>query len=143
VRLTNAIQAAGTQAGLIYGGSVNSAVAVNGQTVIPAGSVAEIEVARFEKPDRSKGGGKLDVTLKNLTIAGRKYTLSSDEFEVAGAARAKKPGRFGVIGSVAGGVAHGVKDAVGVGGAAAAEMNLAADTLLSFHLTSPLTLVAP
>jgi serine/threonine-protein kinase len=134
VRLANAIEASGTQTGLIYSVTVNSPIVVNGHTAIPAGSVAEIEVAKFEKPGRVKGGGKLDLALKSITIAGRKYPIASDEFELTGSP--KKNGKFGVIGAVAGGVAHGVRGAA----APTSQMDLAAETLLNFHLTAPLTL---
>jgi serine/threonine protein kinase len=87
VRLTSAIDAATTQTGLVYSVTINAPISVNGRPAIPAGATAEIEVAHFEKPNRTKGGGKLDLSLKSITLAGHKYTVTSDRYELTGASR--------------------------------------------------------
>jgi hypothetical protein len=142
VRMTNAIEAAGTQKGLLYAGIVENAVLVDGRPAIPAGSAVEIEVADFAKPGRLKSSGKLDLALRNLTIKGRRYPVESDVYELTASSKARRAGKFGVLGAVA----HGVKGAVGAGGSGAAsataELDVAAQTLLNFHLTAPLTLSA-
>jgi hypothetical protein len=146
VRVAGGIEAASTQTGLLYTATVNTPVLVDGRPAIPAGTSAEVEVTVFEKPGRVNGGGRLDLALKNVTMGGHRYTVASDAFELTGTSRVKRSGKFGLIGAVAGGVAHGVKGAVKGGGAGAAsaisELDLAPESLVTFHLTAPLTLPA-
>jgi hypothetical protein len=140
------IEAASAQTGSIYPGVVNAAILVDGKSAIPPGAAVEIEVANLEKPGRK--GGKLDLSLKSLTVHGHKYPIASDSFELTAASKAKRGGKFGVIGALAGGVAHGVKGAVAGGSAGAgagaagaiSELDVAPDSLLTFHLSAPLTL---
>lgn len=158
VRLIGAIDGDNAQPGQVFAASVDSAVMVNGQLVIPRFANAQVRLIAASKAGRFKGNAKLDLALASFTVQGRRYNVESAIYEAAAGGRGKRTGKFaglgGAFGAVVGGIEHGGKGLVegaaagsAAGGGAAAltgnrELELPAESRLSFTLNAPVTVTA-
>jgi serine/threonine protein kinase len=158
VRLINSIDGDTARPGQVFAASVDSPVSVNGQVVIPRFSNAQVRLISASKAGRFKGNAKLDLALASLTVQGRRYDVESAIFEASSGGRGKRTGKFagigGAVGAVVGGIEHGGKGLVegaaaggAAGGGAAAltgnrELELPAESRLSFTLNSPVIVAA-
>lgn len=156
VSLGTALSSKTSQPGQPFSATVAKAVSVDGHTAIPAGSPAEGTVLDAKKQGAFKGEGTLALKLTSVTIHGRNYPLSTNTFAQTvkgkGKRTAKSVGGIAAGGALIGGLAGGGKGAavgalVGAGagtavaGATGGEnVNLAAETALSFKLQAPLTI---
>lgn len=154
VRLIHAIDGDTAQPGQVFPASIDSAVTVNGQTVVPRFAEAQVRLLSASKAGRFKGNATLDLALASVTIEGRRYDVQSANFVATSAARGKRSGKFagigGAVGAVVGGIERGGKGLVegaaaggGAGAGAAAltgnrELELPAESRLSFTLSAPL-----
>jgi serine/threonine protein kinase len=156
VRLINAIDGDTAQPGQVFPASIDAPLSVNGQTVVPRFAEAQVRLISSSKAGRFKGEAKLDLALTSLTVGGRRYEVQSAVFEATSGGRGKRTGKFagigGAVGAVVGGIERGGKGLVegaaaggAAGGGAAAltgnrELELPAESRLSFTLTAPLIL---
>jgi predicted Ser/Thr protein kinase len=158
VRLINAIDGDKAQPGQVFAASVDSAVMVNGQVAVPRFANAQVRLLSAAKAGRFRGNAKLDLALATLTVQGRRYEVESRVYEAESGGRGKRTGKFagigGAVGAVVGGIEHGGKGLVegaaaggAAGGGAAAltgnrELELPAESRLSFILNAPITVTA-
>jgi serine/threonine protein kinase len=158
VRLINSIDGDTAQPGQVFAASVDSAVSVDGQVVIPRFADAQVRLLSASKAGRFRGNAKLDLTLANFTVQGHRYNIESAVYEATSGGRGKRTGKFagigGAVGAVVGGIEHGGKGMVegagagaAAGGGAAAltgnrELELPAESRLSFTLNAPVTVTA-
>jgi serine/threonine protein kinase len=154
VKLINAIDGDTAQPGQIFAASIDAAVTVNGETVVPRFAEAQVRLVSSAKAGRFKGEAKLDLALASLTVAGRRYEVQSAVYEATSGGRGKRTGKFagigGAVGAVVGGIERGGKGLVegaaaggAAGGGAAAltgnrELELPAESRLSFTLNAPI-----
>jgi hypothetical protein len=153
VRLDSAVGSKSSNAGDRFTASVADPVEVDGKVVIPRGAEASGTVHEAVPAGRLKGGSKLRISLDRLTIGGKQYPLQSSAVEQAGTGRGKRTAVMGgggaAVGALIGGLTGGGKGAAigalvggGAGTAGAAytgkrDIELPAETALSFKLTAP------
>lgn len=151
VRLDSAVGSKSSEAGDRFTASVAEPVEVDGAVVIPKGAEASGIVHEAVPAGRIKGGSKLRISLDRVTIAGKRYNIESSSVEQAGKGRGKRTAAMGgggaAVGALIGGLTGGGKGAAigalvggGAGTAGAAytgnrDIELPAETMLSFKLT--------
>jgi hypothetical protein len=133
----------------------------SGQVVIPKGSEAELVIRRVQASGTVTGSSDLALDLQSIKVAGRRYTVSTDDVEQKGRAglgtnkrTAEMVGGGAVLGTLIGAIAGGGKGAAigaATGGAAGAgaqvltrgkSVKVPAESKLTFKLDRPLRLSA-
>jgi eukaryotic-like serine/threonine-protein kinase len=161
VRTAGMITTKSAKQGDKFAGSVDEAVMVGTQTVIPKGAEALIRVLKISESGKIAGIAQLDVDLASLTIAGKEYALTTDAFATQSGSRGKKSGVVigtgAAIGGAIGGIFHkknrgaGVAEGAAAGGAAGTAVQLASpgeavtiapETRITFTLQRPLDMAA-
>jgi hypothetical protein len=125
LELTTSVSSETAQVESPVGARLRRAVMVNGETVIPAGSVVNGEVAEVDRAGRVKGRSRLALRFTSVVIDGRKESLRTNPVAFEGEASkgedATKIGAGAGIGAAIGGLLGGgsgaAKGAV-IGGAA-------------------------
>jgi 3D (Asp-Asp-Asp) domain-containing protein len=156
VRLQNALSSGTNQTGDSFDATVADAVALNGKPVIPAGSAARGTVAEAKAKGKIKGDARLRLELTQLTINGSSYPIQSSMSGFSQKGKGKRTavasGGGAALGAIIGGIAGGGKGAaIGAlvgGGAGLAggtftgnkQIELPAETALTFKLSQPVTL---
>lgn len=152
VRTIDTIQGSASGAGQRYSASIDDPVVVNNEVVIPRGANCSVEVVKLES------GEEVDVKLYDVSIGGKSYATATEYAVVKaqGTSKSRKAMRRGIglgalgagIGALAGGgeaAAIGAAVGGGVGAVSAStakgkQINIPAETTLSFKLKSPLPL---
>jgi hypothetical protein len=154
IRLAQALGSKLSQAGQSFGGTLSSAIAVQGKTVIPSGANVSGTVVDAKPLGRFKGGALLQVQLTSVNIDGTDRAIQTSSVSQTEKGKGKRTaigaGGGAALGGIIGGLAGGGKGAVigllaggGAGTAGAAftgnkEIVLPAESVLSFQLTQPL-----
>jgi hypothetical protein len=157
VRLTESVSSDLNEKGDTFLASLASPIRIGDRVVIPAEAGVEGKVVDVESAGRFSGRPKLAVQMTRLTYNGKTYELRSSQYSKQGASRDARTvaaigggaGVGAIIGAVLGGgrgAAIGSVIGAGVGtGAQAAgkapQVNLPAETVLSFRLQAPLTVM--
>ena len=131
-------------------------MSVGGRTAFPAGSTVSGTVVSAKAKGRIKGEGELTLALTSITVKGRNYSLHTDVLNSTVKGKGKRTaattGGGAAGGALIGGLAGGGKGAgigalVGagaglVGGAMTGnqQIELPAESALSFRLNAPVTL---
>jgi hypothetical protein len=149
VQTIDAVDGKTAKAGSTYRASIGEAVKLGSQTVIPVGATCTIEVVSVDS------GKSLGLRVKEINVAGKAYSTSTEFVSVAatGTSKKKKAVRRGVglgaagagIGALAGGgsgAAIGAVVGAGVGAISAAgakgkDLNVPAESRLLFALKAP------
>ncbi len=142
--------------GEAFAASLAEPVAVDGQTVIPAGTHATGTIVQAQAAGHVKGGALLELTLDSISLNGQKYSFETSEFEEAGKGRGKRTaiggGGGAAFGAIVGALAGGGKGAAigalaggGAGTAGAAytgkrDITIPAETRLHFKLKDSVTI---
>jgi hypothetical protein len=150
VRLDQDIGSKISQTGDSFSATVDDAVVVNGQTVIPGGAHAEGTVVDAKPLGRFKGGARLELRLERVRTNWGSYPVATGSIERAERGKGRRSAEFigggGALGTVIGALAGGKKGALigGLAGAGAgtagsaftgnSQIFLPTDTLLSFSL---------
>jgi len=151
IRTTETLSASRNEVGDGFTGVLNAPLVANGATLFPRGAHVTGTVVASKGRGRFKGAGALGIELK--TISGVRVETNEYEHEVKG--KGKRTGGFigggAGLGALIGGLAGGGKGAVigglagaGAGTAGAAytgnkDVVLPSESLVTFHLTAPLT----
>ena len=159
VRLGDALSSKTSQAGQTFMATLAQPVSTERGPAIPAGSTASGTVVSAKSKGKIKGEGELTIALTSITIHGHTYPIqtapSSSTTKGKGKRTAATTGGGAAGGALIGGLAGGGKGAgigalVGagaglVGGAMTGnkQIELAAESALSFQLSAPLTLPPP
>jgi len=152
VTIDTALSSKSSQAGQTFLATVAQPVTINGTTAIPKGS----SVTGTVLTAKIKGEGELSITLKNITVRGHNYPLHTASLDSTVKGKGKRTavttGGGAAAGALIGGIAGGGKGAgigaavgaVGglIGGAATGnkQIEIAAETPLTFTLSHELTL---
>src|SRR5205814_8077039 len=159
VRLIETIDSNKNHTGDTFHGTLDSPIAVEGQTAIPAQADVTGRIVEAKGANRITGKPALTIELTELSYNGKSYRLSSDPFVREGTSRGKRTattaGGGAALGAIIGAIAGGGKGAA-IGAAAGAgagagiqvlrggqTLKVPAETVLQFQLQKPLTLDAP
>ncbi len=154
VRLGNAVGSKISRSGDEFTATVAEPVESGGKVVIPSGASATGVVAEAVPLGRFKGGARLRLALKTVTVNGTSYPVEAATVSQSRKGKGKRTatliGGGAGVGALIGGLAGGGKGAAigalagaGAGTAGAAftgnkDITLPAETALSFRLTQPL-----
>ena len=157
VRLTESVSSDLNEKGDTFLASLASPIMIGDRVVIPAEAGVEGKVVDVQSAGRFSGRPKVAVQMTRLTYNGNTYELRSSQYSKQGASRDARTvaaigggaGVGAIIGAVLGGgrgAAIGSVIGAGVGTGAQAtgkapQVNLPAETVLSFRLQSPLTVI--
>ncbi len=156
VRVGTALSSKTSQTGSGFPATVAQSVSVRGMRAIPAGSAATGTVVAAKTKGKIKGEGELNLALTSITVRGRTYSIQTRVLENTVKGKGKRTaattGGGAAGGALIGGLAGGGKGAgigalVGagagfVGGALTGnkQIEIPAESALSFELSAPLTL---
>lgn len=156
VRIDESVDTKRNRAGDEFRASLAEPVVVEGRTVVPKGTPFLGHVTESNASGRLEGRAVLAVTLDSFELAGRKYPVRTGSIDRVSAAHKKRNleliGGGAGLGALIGGLAGGGKGALigagagagaGTAGAAATgkkELAIAAESLLTFPLRSPVRL---
>ena len=159
VRTTNAITTKDPQAKQDFQASLSRPLLVGGEIVVPKGAPAAGSIPAAESAGRIKGEGTLKLVLTTLTVNGKAYQVSAEPVVMKAKGRGKRSaamiGGGGGAGALIGGLAGGGKGAAigAMAGAAAGtagatmtgkrDVDLPAETIVSFRLSKALVLPPP
>ena len=159
VTLGQALGSKTSQTGQTFAASVAQPVSVEGQTAIPKGSAVSGTVVTAKEKGKIKGEGQLSLTLKSITVRDHTYRIDTVTLDSTIKGKGKRTavttGGGAAGGALIGGLAGGGKGAgigalVGagagfVGGAFTGnkQIELPAESAVTFTLSAPLTLPSP
>ena len=157
VRLVDAIDSETATQGQTFRATLNAPLAVDGETAIPSGYDVEGHVVTVQSAGKFAGQSLLVLQLDRITASGKTYNIQTDQYKKQGSSRGKntaaKVGAGAGIGAIIGAIAGGGKGAAigaaaggGLGAGAQAvthgqQIKLPSETVLSFTLQSPLSVV--
>lgn len=157
VRLSQALSSSTASAGQSFDGTLASPVRVNGSIAIPRGAAVTGTIAAADAAGHFKGQSRLVLQLTGLAYNGQTYNLSSQSVTKLASSRSTRSaetiGGGAAVGALIGALAgHGKGAAIGAAAGAgtgtavegltkSAEVELPAETELSFALTAPLQVV--
>jgi hypothetical protein len=158
IRLLDPIDSEKSQTGETFRATLDSPLPTDGDAV-PSGYDVKGHIVDVKSAGKFAGQSLVVLQLDSITLNGKSYGMQTDPYRREGSNRttntAKKVGAGAVIGAVIGGIAGGGKGA-GIGAAAGGGLGggvqaatkgqqivLPSETVLSFNLTSPLTLSLP
>jgi hypothetical protein len=158
VRLVDTIDSETSQQGQTFHATLDSPLAVEGDTVIPSGFDVEGHIVNVQSAGKFAGQSLLVLQLDRISSAGKYYNIQTDQYSRKGSSRGKntaaKVGTGAGIGAIIGAIAGGGKGAAigaaaggGLGGGVQAatkgqQIKLPSETVLNFTLQAPLTVVA-
>jgi BON domain len=157
VRLVDPVGSDTSHQDQVFHATLNSPLVVEGQVAIPAGYDVEGHIVDVENGGKFTGKSQLTLQLDRIMVNGKHYDLQTDtyhrETKGRGTNTAEKVGGGSVLGAIIGGLAGGGKGAAigaaaggGIGGGAQAaskapQVKLPSETVLTFTLQAPLTVV--
>ena len=157
IRLVDSIDSETAQPGQTFHATLDSPLAVDGDTAIPSGYSVEGHIADVKSAGKFAGQSLLVLQLDRIAVGSKTYNLQADQYKRQGNSRTrntvKKVGGGTVLGALIGGIAGGGKGAgIGAlaggalgGGVQAAtkgqQINLPSETVLTFTLQEPLIVV--
>jgi hypothetical protein len=156
IRITEELNSKTAQTNDEFHGSLAADLGTQGVIAIPRGAAVSGRIVEARDAAHFKGSSLLTLELTQLNARGQRITLVTDTFSKEGTARGKntaeKTGGGAAFGAIIGALAGGGKGAAigGLAGAAAGtgvnaatrgqQVDIPSETLLSFHLQSPVTL---
>ena len=157
VRLAEPLDTTANLPGQNFHATLNTAVTSDGEEVIPSGSEIIGHIVDLKSAGKFTGQSALVLQLDSITSGGKTYSIQTDQYKKEASSRGKntaeKVGGGAILGGIIGALAGGGKGAAigaGVGGAAGGgiqaagksqQIKLAAETILSFTLQAPVTVV--
>jgi len=159
VTVGQALSSKTSQSGQTFIATLAQPVSIGGRTAIPAGSTISGTVVTAKSKGKIKGQGELTLTLTSVTVKGQNYNIQTAAWDSTVKGKGKRTavatGGGAAGGALIGGIAGGGKGA-GIGalvGAGAGllggsltgnqQIEIPAESALSFRLSAPLTLPPP
>jgi hypothetical protein len=159
VQVDQALSSKTSQTGQTFLATVAQPVSVGGRSAIPKGATVSGTVVNAKAKGKIKGAGELSLTLTSITVKGHTYNITTEVLDNTSKGKGKRTaattGGGAAGGALIGGIAGGGKGAaigavVGagaglVGGAATGnqQIEIPAESALSFQLSAPLKLPPP
>jgi hypothetical protein len=159
VRTGQGLSSKTSQTGQTFMATLAQPVGVNGTTALPSGATVSGTVVNAKAKGKLKGQGELSLALKSISVGGHTYSIQTEVVSNTAKGKGKRTaattGGGAAGGALIGGIAGGGKGAgigalvgagVGlIGGAATGnqQIEIPAESALSFTLAAPLTLPPP
>ena len=159
VTVDQAVSSKTNNAGDHFAASAAAPVTVNGKQAIPRGASIMGMVTDAKSAGRFRGNAELSLTLGSVRVGGRDYELKTSTFTEATGSRGKRTAITTGIGAAAGaaigaiagggkGAAIGAGAGAGAGATGAAvtgerDVELPAETRITFELSEPVTIQVP
>lgn len=156
IRTKQALSTKTAQVGSVFTGSVATPITLEGKMVISSGSAVTGSVKDAKKAGRFKGGAVLVLGIDSVTVNGYTYNIETEGFDQSTGGKGKRTagivaggaGAGAAIGGIAGGgkgaaigaIAGAAAGTVGAGRTGDRNIELPAESALSFSLLKPLTL---
>jgi hypothetical protein len=156
IRITEALDSKTSQTNDVFHGALVADIGTQGVIAVPRGATVIGRIVEARDAAHFKGSALLSLELTELAARGKRIMLVTDTFSKQGEGRGKntaeKAGGGAVLGTIIGALAGGGKGAAigGLAGAGAgAGVNavtrgqqavIPSETLINFHLQSPVTL---
>ena len=157
VRLVDALDSETATQGQTFHATLNSPLAVDGAMAIPTGYNVEGHVVSVQSAGKFSGQSLLVLQLDRISAAGNFYNVQTDQYKKQGSSRGKNTaekvgggaGIGAIIGALAGGGKGAAIGAVAGGGLGAGaqgishsqQIKLPSETVLTFTLQAPLTVI--
>jgi hypothetical protein len=157
VRLVDPIDSETATQGQTFHATLNSPLAVDGETAIPTGYNVEGHVVTVQSAGKFAGQSLVVLQLDRIVAGGKVYNIQTDQWKKQGSSRGKntveKVGAGAGIGAIIGAIAGGGKGAAigaaaggGLGAGAQAvthgqQIKLPSETVLNFTLQAPLSVI--
>jgi len=157
VRLVDNLNSETSQPGQTFHATLDSPLAVDGETAIPAGYDVEGHVVDVKSAGKFAGQSLLVLQLDRISVGGKYYSIQTDQYKRQGTSRGKntaeKVGAGAGIGAIIGAIAGGGKGAAigaaaggGLGGGVQAatkgqQIKLPSETVLNFTLQSSVSVL--
>jgi hypothetical protein len=154
IQMIDSVDSATNHIGDIFRASLTSPVAIDGETIIPAGNDIYVKLTNSNSAGRLTGRSELTLQLARLDFQGKSYSLASDDYQEVGKSRGKRTavgaGVGAAVGAALGGIFGGGKGAAigagtgagaGTAGAAATgntQVRIPSETKLDFTLQQPI-----
>lgn len=158
VRLVDPIDSEKNQTGDAFHATLNQPLTINGGVVVPSGSDVQGHLVDVKSAGKFAGSSQVVMQLDSITSGGQTYNIQTDQYKKQGSSRGKntaeKTGIGAGVGAILGGLLGGGKGAAigaaaggGVGAGSQAvtksqQIKLPSETVLSFTLEAPVTVVA-
>ncbi len=158
VRITQTLDSATTQSGTAFSGVLASDVIIDGVVAFPTGTRVTGRVDDAKEAGHYSGHSLLAVSLTSISRRGESISIATETFSKEGDNRGKnsaeKIGGGAAVGAILGGIFGGGKGAAigaGAGGGLGAgaqgvtrgqQVQIPSESLVSFRLTSPVTVRA-
>lgn len=158
VRLVDTIDSEASQPGQTFHATLDSPLAVEGETAIPAGYNVEGHIVNVQSAGKFAGQSLVVLQLDRISVGDKNYNIQTDQYSRKGSSRGKntatKVGAGAGIGAIIGAIAGGGKGAAigaaaggGLGGGVQAatkgqQIKLPSETVLNFTLQAPVTVIA-
>lgn len=156
VRMLDTVDSSKHQQGARFSGVLETNLAVNGTTIVPAGNTVYCRLAVAEQAGRATGSSNLQLELSDVVVNGTAHPLFSSAYEVKGSSSGRRSGRRllggaglgAAIGAIAGnaGMGAAIGATAGAVGSIAQKgqaVQIPSETLISFRLEQPASLPAP
>ena len=159
VKTGQALSSKNSQTGQTFLAELAQPISVGGRPALSAGSTVSGTVVTAKAKGKIKGEGQLDLTLTSISVGGHTYQIQTETLSNTVKGKGKRTavatGGGAAGGALIGGIAGGGKGAaIGAGVGAAAgllggtltgnkQIEIPAESALSFTLTQPLTLPPP
>lgn len=156
IRITEALDSKTSQTNDAFHGALAADLGTQGVIAIRRGTPVVGRIVEARDAAHFKGSAILTLELTELSARGQKFTLVTDSYSKEGAGRGKntaeKTGGGAALGAIIGAIAGGGKGAAigGLAGAGAGagvnavtrgqQVSIPSETLINFHLQSPITL---
>ena len=159
VRTIDSVDSKTDDVGQTFRASIDSALLVDGQVVLPKGDDVYLKLAQVSSAGDLRGRSELRLELNRIYVAKKAYTVQSNPYEAVGEAQgtktAKKAGIGAAIGAAIGAIAGGKKGAaigagVGAGSGVAVavitkgeQVRVPPETRIVFSLQDPVEVTLP
>jgi len=159
VRTSQELSSKNSQAGQTFLATLAQPIAVSGKTALPVGTTLSGTVVNAKAKGKIKGQAELSLALTSISVGGHTYPIQTSVFSSTAKGKGKRTaattGGGAAGGALIGGIAGGGKGAgigalIGagagfIGGAATGnkQIEIPAESALSFTLAEPLTLPPP
>jgi hypothetical protein len=156
VRMLDTIDSSKAQKGTRFSAVLETNLAINGTTIVPAGNTVYGRLAVAEQAGRAVGSSNLQLELTDVVVGGTAYPIYTSAFEVKGSSSGKRSAKRLLggtgLGAIIGGIAGNAGMGAAIGAAAGAVGSVAqkgqsiqvqSETLISFTLAQPASFPAP